>query len=620
MEFSRRGMLQALAAAPIVLPLIARQANASIRRVRATASDSWIVGRMSGAHITAAMLQQHGVGCVFGIPGAQENELWDAFKTRGVPYLLVTHEFSAACMADGYARATGCPGVICIVPGAGVTNSLTGLGEALLDSVPLVAIVGDVGCGDHGMPFQVHSLNQVALLQPVTKCVYRPGSIHEIPSAIQQAFAVARSGEPGPTAVVIPYNFFLEAADFRVPPPPGIEMTCDEAAIGQAVQLLSNRKLRIGIYAGLGCMDHSAALVQVAETLQAPVATSISGKGAFPENHPLAVGWGYGPQGTQAAEKAFEGVDCILAVGVRMSEVATGYYSNPQPRHLIQVDANPKNLGCVLKPDVCVASDAGLFFDAVLAHGDALRRPANPAVYTRICRLKHDDSRRHAQAKSECGVTPSALVLALRSAMPPDGLLYVDVTITEHVAAETYTACQPRTYFNPADNQAMGWSIPAALGGQRACPSRCVATITGDGCFLMTAMEMSTAAREGLPVKFFVLDDQAYHYMQELQRPAYLRTTATILAKLDYAALAQGFGIGYQEIMTENNLAGQVRSALCQPGPMLIRVGVDYCDLHVRWIECVRKKFTKELSVAQKARFMARISARVLNCHPEMND
>src|SRR5207253_3354233 len=123
--------------------------------------------------------------------------------------------------------------------------------------------------------------------------------------------------------------------------------------------------------------------------------------------------------------------------------------------------------------------------------------------------------------------------------------------------------CQPRQYFNPTDNQAMGWSIPAALGAQRAFPGRCVATITGDGCFLMTAMEISTAAREGLPVKFFVLDDQAYHYMQALQRPAYLRTTATILARLDYAALAHGFGVAYQEILSTPQLDAGIRAAAC---------------------------------------------------------
>ncbi len=264
---SRRGLLKALAAAPGVASLLPSSATAGPLKARAQRDDGWIAGRLTGAEVTVAALQQQGVGCVFGIPGAQENELWDAFKSRGLPYLLVTHEFSAACMADGYARATGCPGVLCVVPGPGVTNSLSGLGEALLDSVPVVAIVGDVGNGKHARPFQVHSLNNVALLQPVTKGVFPIRCVAEIPGTIQQAFVLAMSGEPGPAAVVIPYNLFLEAHDFRVLPPPAPALVWDEGAAGRAVQLLADRRLRVGFYAGLGCMDYGDRLLQTAELL-----------------------------------------------------------------------------------------------------------------------------------------------------------------------------------------------------------------------------------------------------------------------------------------------------------------------------------------------------------------
>ena len=214
------------------------------------------------------------------------------------------------------------------------------------------------------------SLDQVALLRPVTKCVFDVRCVGDIPAAIQQAFATARSGEPGPAAVVIPYNLLLESHDYNVPPPPGPELPWDEAAASRAIGLLANRKLRVGIYAGQGCMDHPLALCQVAELLQAPVATTVSGKGVIPESHPLAVGWGYGPQGTRTAERAFRDVDCLLALGVRFSEVATGYYSNPRPRRLIHVDANACNLGRVLTPDVGVPADAGLFLDYTLAHAE----------------------------------------------------------------------------------------------------------------------------------------------------------------------------------------------------------------------------------------------------------
>src|SRR5262249_30750336 len=150
---SRRTALKAAAGALAALPAIAPG------RAEAKAPDpGWVSGSLTGARALVEALQAHGVDCVFGIPGAQENELWDEMKSRGLPYLLVTHEFSAACMADGYARSTGRPGVLCVVPGPGVTNSLSGLGEALLDSVPVVAIVGDVANGEKYRPFQVHSL------------------------------------------------------------------------------------------------------------------------------------------------------------------------------------------------------------------------------------------------------------------------------------------------------------------------------------------------------------------------------------------------------------------------------------------------------------------------------
>src|SRR5262249_49744630 len=140
----------------------------------------------------------------------------------------------------------------------------------------------------------------------------------------------------------------------------------DEAAFQKAVALLANKRYQIGIYAGMGCMDDSDSLVKVAEMLQAPVATSVSGKGCMPENHPLAVGWGYGPQAGEAAEEIFKRVDCLLVVGAKFSEVSTGFYSNPQPLHVVHVDANPGNIGKVLKTDVCVQADAGAFLAKLL--------------------------------------------------------------------------------------------------------------------------------------------------------------------------------------------------------------------------------------------------------------
>ena len=627
-SFSRRGLLQGMAAVGGVLAANAATAGPG-QRVQAAHHPGWVFGRMTGAQALTEALILEGTGCVYGIPGAQENELWDTFKQKKLPYLLVTHEYSAACMADGYARSTGRPGVLCVVPGPGITNCLTGLGEALLDSSPIVAIVGDVGIGEKARPFQVHALANVDLLRPVCKCVYPVQTVDQIPGAVRQAFVAAMSGEPGPVAVVVPYNLLIEAADFRCPPPAAQLPVFDEATFQKALALLSDKSQRIGIYAGFGCMDFGEDLAAVAELLQAPVATSVSGKGAINESHSLAVGWGYGPHASEPAELVFvgerghpkSGITTLLAIGVKFSEVSTGYYGNFQPKHVIHVDANPCNLGRVLETDVCVHADAGVFLGRLLASAECLRRPANQKLCIRIKQAKADADRELCNVKSgKCGVDPLAVVASLRKNMPEDALLFTDVTVSEHLAAEHYKVCKPRTFFNPVDNQSMGWSIPAAIGAQRVHHGKTVATLTGDGCMLMSAMEISTTAREGLPVKFFILDDHAYHYMQMLQKAAYLRTTATHLASINYQALAQAFGVVYQDITSQDDLDAKVRGAIEHNGPVLVRISTDYGDRKIRWIEAVRKRYSRELTTAQKARFLARLGGRTLNLHPEVND
>src|SRR5260370_23223811 len=188
-RMTRRSMLKATAAGCAATAAAALGPKAAEARVTAGGT---VAGHLTGARALVESLLAEGVDCVFGIPGAQENELWDEMKSRGLPYLLVTHEFSAACMADGAGRSTGKPGVICVVPGPGLTNALTGIGEALLDSTPMVCIVGDVARGDKYKPFQVHGLPQVGLLQQVTKEVYAVDHVAEIPAAVRQAFRLAQ--------------------------------------------------------------------------------------------------------------------------------------------------------------------------------------------------------------------------------------------------------------------------------------------------------------------------------------------------------------------------------------------------------------------------------------------
>lgn len=611
---SRREFLKAAPAAALV-------GTPSPLEAAAPVEDGWVRGKKTGAQIIAAILRAEGCPCVFGIPGAQENELWDAFKQLDVPYLLSAHEFSAACMADGWARSTGKPGVLCVVPGPGLTNSLSGIGEALLDSIPMVCLVGDIAQGEQFRHFQVHCLPTVDLLKPVTKAVIAVSCVEEIAAAVRNAFHLSASGEPGPVAVVVPYTLLAVKTHVASPPSAPPSAPLDEPALQRALDLLSDRKLRIGIYAGQGCLDASPLLTEVAEMLDAPVATSVSGKGSISERHPLSVGWGFGPQGTATAEAIFnKQVDLVLAVGVKFSEVSTGFYSIKQPRCMIHVDANPDVLGKVYKSSVCVAADAALFFQTVLEHRDRLCRTPDPHLRKKIASLRQSDRDRHCKVHAKHGADPVTFLLKLRQHAAEDAMTFVDVTASEHWAAEMYATYQPRSYFNPTDNQSMGWSIPAAIGAQRAYPCRQTLTVTGDGCFLMSAIEMSTAVRAGLPVKFFILDDGAYHYMQRLQKSAYLRTTATILANIDFGAFARAVGISYGEILCTDQLDDGLQFALGHSGPMLTRVVVDYRERPIRWLDAVRGRFIDELSTGQKARFLARLGSRALDLKPERND
>lgn len=573
---------------------------------------------MTGAKAAVMALCCEGVRCVFGVPGAHNNEFWDAMKGQGLPYLLVTNESSASVMADAAARVTGEVGVFSVVPGPGLTNAMTGIGEALHDSVPIVGLVTDVLRGPHAPIGQVHGLPNAAIMRTICKAVIEVQHQGQIPEAIHQAFRIARCGEPGPVGVVIPFNLYTQVWDYDCPAPPPPPPPFDEAAYRRALGLLSDRSLRVGIYAGMGCHDAAPSLAAVAEMLQAPVATSVSGKGAIPDNHPLAVGWGYGPQGTRAAEVTFKKeVDLVLAVGVKYSEVSTANYSIPKKDHVIQVDANPNNLGKNLQVCVPVHADSRLFLDRLLGDACKVRRPADPALWQKIRDRRSVDRCSNAQPIITSAVDPMYFLVNLRQALGPEELIFVDVTASTHWASEGIEVCGPRRYFTPANNQSMGWAVPAAIGAQRVRPDRRVVAICGDGCFLMSGLEASTAARAGLPVKFFVLDDGAYHYMQMLQEPTFRRTTATEIARLDFAGIAKGLNLAYNCIAVNPDVPAGIQRALCFPGPVLTRVIVSYEGREIRWLSALKQSYINNLDNGQKVRMASRVITRSAKRHPD---
>jgi len=588
------------------------QAGGLMVDVRGTIRRDGVRGKMTGAQAITASLECMGAPCVYGIPGAQNNELWDAFKAAQFPYLLVSHEFSCSVMADAAARVTGRPGVYSVIPGPGITNAMTGMGEALLDSVPIVGIVTDVDTRLGAPIGQVHSLANVLMLQSVNKHVFVAEHVSHLPALISDAFHTAMAGEPGPVAVVVPYYMMTETFDFDMAPPPAPGVPWDENAYAQAMTLLADRSKRIGIYAGIGCQDASAELVAVAELMQAPVATSVSGKGSMPETHPLSVGWGYGAYGTKTAEKRFADVDVVLAVGVKYSEVSTAAYAVPDHPCLIHVDANPKNIGRNVKTAVGVNADARVFLQRLLADGANVARTTDPKLQRTIARERQSDFAENHSAQVHQAVDPMLFLTELNQAIGTEAMAFIDVTAATHWASEGFVVSGPRRYFAPANNQSMGWAIPASIGAQYIQPGRLTVCVTGDGCFLMSGMELSTAARTGLPVKFFILDDGAYHYMQMLQEPVYRRTTATEIANINHSAFAAAMGVAYNEITSNQDIGAGILRALCTPGPVLTKICISYDGRDIRWLSALRKKYLNRLDRDDKVRMARRVVRRTI--------
>lgn len=624
---SRRSLLEGIGAATAIAGLAPALASGAeqgpspqlIPRSPGFSGGPGVCGRMTGAAAVARALQLERAPCVFGVPGAQNNEFWDSMKTLGMPYFLVTHESSASVMADASARVTGEVGCFSVVPGPGLTNALTGVGEALLDTVPIVGLITDVDRSPTAPAFQVHSLAGAAIARPVSKLVIEVRHVAQLPGAIHQAFAAARCGPPGPVSVVIPYNLLTEVWSYQEAIPAAQGVPFDEDAYRRAVATLSDRRRRVGIYAGQGTFAASGALAAVSEMLQAPVATSVSGKGAIPDSHPLAVGWGYGPQGSRLAENAFNDVDLVLAVGVRYSEVSTANYSIPPKEPLVHVDVDPQALGKNVPVTVPVHADAGVFLTRLLADAQAVARPADPELHRRVALWRQEDQRTYGSPQIRDAVDPMYLMYQLRCALPPEALLFVDVTASTHWAAECLSVPGPRHYFAPTNNQSMGWSIPAAIAGAAVGGGRPVAAIVGDGCFLMSAVEMSSAARMGLPVKFFVLEDGAYHYMQMLQLPQYRRTTATELAKIDYAAFARAMGLGYVRIDGNGAVPSGISMAMGRPEPTLVHVRIGYEGREIRWLSAAKRHYLQGLERDEKIRMASKVARRSVTPH-RLND
>ncbi|MFN7973225.1 MAG: thiamine pyrophosphate-binding protein [Acidobacteriota bacterium] len=523
-------------------------------------------------------LEDEGVRFTFGIPGTHNIELYDALeRSERITPILVTDEQSASFMADAVSRTSGSVGVCNVVPGAGVTHCLSGVGEALMDNVPMVVLT----CGirrDTGKAFQLHDVDQLAVLRPLTKGAWRPEHPDEIYPMLRRAFALARAGSPGPVAVEIPadYYFVTQHIEKLEADPLAPTSALDAPAVAEAARLLNAARFP-AIYVGNGARDAAPLVREIAEKLGAPVSTTIQGKGVFPETHGLWLWCGFGPAAPQFVADVMRRSDALLAIGCRFGEVATASYGFEPPETLIHVDANRDVFHKNYPARLAIEADASAFARALLPALTARARA--PELEARIAAGHRAVKNAWRSEASKDRVTPALLFEALQRAAGPDAIYVTDSGNGTFLAMEHLRLERPGCFIGPIDYSCMGYAVPAAVGAKIASPARDVIALAGDGALLMTGLELLTAASYKASPIVCVLRDEELGQIAQFQRTSLDRDTCSILPQYQVEDLARFTHCEVLAIKTDADLELVVTRALAlarEGKPVLVDVAIDY--------------------------------------------
>jgi thiamine pyrophosphate-dependent acetolactate synthase large subunit-like protein len=526
----------------------------------------------TGGEWIVAALAAEGVRHVFGLPGIHNLAVYDALLRQStIAHVLTRHEQGAGFMADGYARASGRPGVVLVTTGPGATNALTPLVEAHASSQPILLLMSDVPSALVGAGVgALHEVpNQIECFRPVCRWAEALRDAGEIPGAVQGAFHLFRTGRPGPIALSIPTDYLSASIPGRLTPAgAGRRPPCDPSLLDQAAARLG-RARRPLVIAGGGVIAADAAgeLQALARRLGAPVVTTVMGRGAISEADPLWLG--VLPNGRATAE-ALAAADVVLAVGCRFAHRSTRglllQLAFRPEQALIHLDLDPAVFGRLHLPTLGLAGDARDGLRGLLA---ALP-PAEPAPEWDRAALAR------ARAARSPRYTPlmAGLLRSLREALPADGIAVCDQTGLNYWMEWYFPVYEPRTFLYPIGSATLGYAVPAALGAKLARPERAVVAVVGDGGLLFTVGELATAVKYRLPVVYVVLNDQDYGAIRYLQARLYGRTGEHALAGPDLPALARAFGLEAFRAADPDDLARALDKALAHPGPTLIEVPV----------------------------------------------
>ncbi|HXX38035.1 MAG TPA: biosynthetic-type acetolactate synthase large subunit [bacterium] len=535
--------------------------------------------RMTGGQALIECLRRAGVEIVFGHPGGQALPLYDSiYDARGIRHVLVRHEQVAAHAATGYHRVTGKVGVCMATSGPGATNLVTGITDAMMDSAGIVAITGQVSTYAIGSDaFQEADI--MGITTPVTKHNMLVQKASDLPQATLQAFLIAGSGRPGPVLVDIPRDVALTEGEFEFPEqvtlrsgkiPPAVPSPNQIAA---AAALLS-RASRPIIYAGGGVITSNAApeLTAMARRTRIPVTTTLMGKGAFPETDPLALGM-LGMHGTAYANYAINGADVILAIGARFDDRVTGRVSDFAPAaRFIHIDIDPAEIGKNKPAHVPIVGDAK---EALRALDGQVTPPDCEAWHRQIAEWKTRYPLRYRQAGEV--IKPQFAIEELYRATEGKAVVVTDVGQHQMWAAQFYLTTEPRTWLSSGGLGTMGFGFPAALGAQIGQPDALVCVIAGDGSFQMTLQDLATAVEWSLPLKIYILDNQALGMVRQWQQLFYReRYSHVFLKNPDFARLAEAYGaVGINVRRAEEVRPAIRRSLEVTDRPCVVAISVD---------------------------------------------
>ena len=572
--------------------------------------------KRTGAWIAVRALEALGIKFTFGIPGVHNTELYDELNSSElITPILVTHEGGAAFMADGVSRTSDHTGTLVIVPAAGATHAASGIGEAFLDGIPMLVICGGIRT-DLDKRYQLHEMDQHAFLGALTKASFRVATHADIVPTLFKAWEIANSNEPGPVFVEIPVNLQMFPGEVdEIPQRPVISRPQKAAMenIRRAAEMLLAAK-KPALFIGWGARDAHAQTCAIAEFLQAPVATTLQGLSVFSAAHPLHTGFSFGASAVPAARNAFADCDCMLAVGTRFAEIATGSFGVTVPPNLIHVDINPAVFNANYPAAVALEGDAasvlGLLLKQVQELGTA--RPANLDLQQRIQRDKrayNDEWLRH---DSNGKVNPAVFFNALRAAVPDDAIAVVDDGNHTYLTAELFPVRQPKALIVPTDFNSMGYAVPAAIGAKLANPDREVFAIVGDGAFTMTCMEIVSATRLGLGLVYYVFHDGELSQIAQAQEIPFNRKPCTALGAIDFSGVAIATGAEYILVASNADVAraiARARETAAGGRAVIVDLIMDYSKRTAFTQGAVKTNF-KRLPLAQRLRMVTRAVKR----------